>query len=75
VTHIRFEVTHIRIVQTTGFHIDRAATRVHSAEEKAHAGIVSGSMMTSERKVIRIVYIMNRSFGMKRSFRVGDRRF
>lgn len=59
-----FEVTHIRIAQTTDIHIDRAATRVQSVEEEPQAGIVSDSMMTSERKVIRVVYIMKRSFGV-----------
>jgi hypothetical protein len=53
---VLFEVTHTRIAQTRDFHIDREATRVQSAEEEAQADIVSNSMMTSERKVIRVVY-------------------
>lgn len=54
-----FDETHARIAQTMRMHIDRAATRVQSAEEDAEAGIVSDSVMTSERELNREVDIMD----------------
>ena len=63
-----FEVTNAMTTQTIGIHIDRAATLVQSAEEDADAGIVSDSVMTSERELNREVDIMDWNDGQ---FRVG----
>ena len=49
-----FDETHARIAQTMAIHIARGAIRVQSAEEDAEAGIVSDSMMTSERELNRV---------------------
>ena len=63
-----FDETHARIAQTIRMHIDRAATHVRSAEYDAEAGIVSDSVMTSERELNREVDIMDWNDGQ---FRVG----
>lgn len=58
-----FEVTNAMTAQTIGIHIDRAATRVQSDEEDAEAGIVSDSVMTSERELNREADIMDWKMG------------
>jgi hypothetical protein len=52
------EVTQAKIAPTMGIHIDRAATRVQSAEEDAAVSIMSDSVIASEREVNRGVFIM-----------------